>query len=306
LTVVRTLAELRALVAELQPAVPAGGTGPLPPLPVAGSWTGARDARRTTLALVPTMGYLHEGHLSLVDHARARADVVVLSIFVNPLQFGPGEDIERYPRDLDRDVALAAGRGVDMIFAPDAAELYPHGEPAVRIAPGPMADGLCGRYRPGHFAGVLTVVAKLFHMVRPDLAVFGAKDYQQAVLIRRMTADLNFPIEIDVAPTVRGPDGLALSSRNEYLSPAERASATALYRGLTRALEAYRMGVRDAGRLCAVVDETIRGAAGTSVQYVELVAPDTLAPLREAESGAVIAAAAFFGATRLIDNIVLS
>ena len=260
--------------------------------------------RPQRIALVPTMGYLHEGHLSLVDRARELADRVVLSIFVNPLQFGPQEDLDRYPRDLERDVELATGRGVDLIFAPDVQEMYPGGEPIVRVVPGRLAETLCGAYRPGHFEGVLTVVAKLFGIVRPDVAVFGQKDFQQAVLIRRMVADLDLGIEIDVAPIVREPDGLAMSSRNVYLSPDERESALGLYRGLTRAAQAFAGGERDAERLRRLVHEEL-ARPGVRVQYVEVIDPETLQPTQPAGPGNVLAVAAFVGQTRLIDNVIL-
>ncbi len=258
------------------------------------------------VALVPTMGYLHEGHLSLVDRARARAERVVMSIFVNPLQFGPNEDFARYPRDLDRDVALATKRGVDLVFAPSVEEMYPDGEPAVQVSPGRMADRLCGAHRPGHFQGVLTVVAKLFGIVRPDIAVFGQKDFQQAVLIRRMVADLELGVEIDLAPIVREPDGLAMSSRNVYLSAEERARALGLSRGLEDALAAFRLGERDSARLRDRVRERIAAEPGVRTEYVELVHPGTLEPIETAEPGSVLAVAAFVGTTRLIDNVILT
>ncbi len=264
----------------------------------------ARSAGRT-VALVPTMGFLHEGHLSLVDRARPLADLVVLSIFVNPLQFGPGEDLARYPRDLERDVALASGRGVDLVFAPTEVEMYPAGEALVRVVPGPMAAHLCGAFRPGHFEGVLTVVAKLFHIVRPDIAVFGQKDYQQAALIRRMVADLDFAIAIEVAPIVREADGLAMSSRNVYLEDADRARTIRLSRALARALAAWRDGESDAGRLCALARATLEDGGGVEPEYVELVGPDTLAPIDRASPGDVLALAARVGGTRLIDNVIL-
>src|SRR5690348_7068955 len=185
------------------------------------AWSRAERARGRRIGFVPTMGFLHEGHLRLVDRARERADRVVLSVFVNPLQFGAGEDFATYPRDVERDKQLAAGRGVDCLFLPDATAMYP-ADPLVRLHPGPMAEGLEGAARPGHFAGVLTVVAKLFHLVEPDIAVFGRKDIQQAVLIRQMVRDLDWPLEIVVAATVREPDGLALSSRNTYLDRMSR------------------------------------------------------------------------------------
>ncbi|NIP78485.1 MAG: pantoate--beta-alanine ligase, partial [Gemmatimonadetes bacterium] len=182
------------------------------------------------------MGALHEGHLALVDRARELTGFVVVSVFVNPTQFGPGEDFDAYPRDLERDAEHAAARGVDLLYAPPTSEVYPDGELGVKVVPGPLADRLCGLSRPGHFEGVLTVVAKLFGMVQPDVAVFGQKDYQQAVLIRRMVRDLDMPVRIEVAPIVREADGLALSSRNAYLSPSERERARSLSRGLLAAL----------------------------------------------------------------------
>src|SRR5690606_13593304 len=203
------------------------------------------------------------------------------------------------------DARLAAERGVDLLFAPTDAEMYPAGEPIVRVSPGPLGDRLCGAFRPGHFVGVLTVVAKLFNIVQPDVAVFGQKDYQQAVLIRRMAVDLDMPIEIVVAPLVREPDGLAMSSRNAYLTGDARERARSLYEGLTAAANAYRNGERSAARLAELVRAAIEGAGGRT-QYVELVAPDTLAPLEVAVPGSVLAVAAFVDGTRLIDNIVLT
>ncbi|HSJ25178.1 MAG TPA: pantoate--beta-alanine ligase [Longimicrobiales bacterium] len=258
-----------------------------------------------TIGFVPTMGYLHEGHLALCDAANAAADVVVMSIFVNPLQFGEGEDLDRYPRDLERDASLAAGRDVDILFTPDAGEIYPHGPVAVRVrAPG-LEDRLCGAFRPGHFEGVLTVVAKLFNIVRPDVAVFGQKDLQQAALIRRMAQDLNFPVAIEIAPVVREPDGLALSSRNVYLSPAERASALALSRALAAAQAAFAAGQVEAGAVVAAARATLDAVPGVEVQYVELVDTQTLDTPAQARVGDAVAVAAFVGATRLIDNHVL-
>ena len=202
------------------------------------AWSRAERARGRRIGFVPTMGFLHEGHLRLVDRARERADRVVMSIFVNPLQFGPGEDFATYPRDVERDKQLAAGRNVDCLFLPNAQAMYPT-DPLVRVHPGPMADGLEGAARPGHFAGVLTVVAKLFHVVEPDIAVFGRKDFQQAMLVRRMADDLNFGLEVDVAPTVRELDGLALSSRNAYLQGDERRAALALSSALRAVAQAW-------------------------------------------------------------------
>ena len=257
------------------------------------------------IGFVPTMGYLHEGHLSLVDRAREQTDCVVMSIFVNPTQFGPGEDFEEYPRDLDRDAALAEERGVDLLFAPETEEVYPERDPMVQVVPGPLADRLCGLSRPGHFQGVLTVVAKLFGMVQPDVAVFGRKDYQQAVLIRRMTRDLDMPVRVETAPIVREPDGLALSSRNQYLSETERERARSLSAGLFAARSVFAgEGVTNADRLKARVRGTMRDA-DVEPEYIELVHPDTLDELDEAREGAVLAVAARVGETRLIDNVIL-
>ena len=265
-----------------------------------------REARAAgkSVALVPTMGYLHEGHLSLLDEARARADVVMMSIFVNPLQFGPAEDLDRYPRDLDRDLALAGTRGTELVFAPTAAEMYPHGEPAVQVVPGPLAERLCGASRPGHFRGVLTVVAKLFGIFQPDVAVFGQKDLQQATLIRRMVDDLDIPLRVEVAPIVREPDGLAMSSRNVYLSPSERESALALSRGLVRARAIWDAGEADAATLRAVLWREM-AVPGVEPEYAEVVDPRTLEGVERAVPGTVMAVAARVGRTRLIDNAIL-
>ncbi|HEX8829575.1 MAG TPA: pantoate--beta-alanine ligase [Longimicrobium sp.] len=265
-----------------------------------------RAARRAgrTVGLVPTMGYLHEGHLSLLDEARARADVVMMSIFVNPLQFGPAEDLDRYPRDLERDLELAGTRGTDLVFAPSAAEMYPHGEPAVQVVPGALAERLCGATRPGHFRGVLTVVAKLFGIFQPDVAVFGQKDYQQAALIRRMVDDLDIPVRVEVAPIVREADGLAMSSRNVYLSAPDRESALALHRGLERARALYGAGEGSAAALRAALWSEM-SVPGVEPEYAEVVDPRTLEPVEKAVGGAVLAVAARVGRTRLIDNAIL-
>ena len=263
----------------------------------------ARAAGKT-VALVPTMGYLHEGHLSLLDEARARADVVMMSIFVNPLQFGPAEDLDRYPRDLERDLALAATRGAELVFAPPAAEMYPHGEPAVQVVPGPLAERLCGAARPGHFRGVLTVVAKLFGFFQPDVAVFGQKDLQQATLIRRMVDDLDIPVRVEVAPIVREPDGLAMSSRNVYLSETERERSLALSRGLGRARALWQAGEADAATLRAALWKEM-STPGVEPEYAEVVDPRTLEGVERAVPGTVMAVAARVGRTRLIDNAIL-
>ncbi len=264
----------------------------------------ARGAGRR-VGLVPTMGYLHEGHLSLVDRARDRAGWVAMSIFVNPLQFGPAEDLDRYPRDLDRDLALAEGRGVDLVFAPPVAEMYPGGEPRVSVVADPSVENrLCGEARPGHFRGVLTVVAKLFGVFAPDVAVFGQKDLQQALLVRRMVADLDMPPEVDVAPIVREADGLAMSSRNVYLSPEERERALAVRRAVEAARALFASGETDGSALGDAAWSTL-AVPGVEVEYAEVVDPDTLAPVGRAFPGAVCAVAARVGKTRLIDNGIL-
>jgi pantoate--beta-alanine ligase len=267
-----------------------------------------REARAAGqgIGLVPTMGYLHAGHLSLVDQARASAEWVAMSIFVNPLQFGPSEDLDRYPRDLERDLELAASRGVDLVFAPSAAEMYPGGEPRVSVIPaGSLAEGLEGAVRPGHFRGVLTVVAKLFGIFTPDVAVFGQKDFQQAALIRRMAQDLDLGTRVEVAPIVREADGLAMSSRNVYLSPEERERARALSRGLEHGRARFAAGERDAAALRAVLREAL-AVPGVDAEYAEAAHPATLEPVDAAEPGTVLLVAARVGRTRLIDNAVLS
>ena len=266
------------------------------------AWTRAEKARGRRIAFVPTMGFLHEGHLRLVDRAKALADRVVMSIFVNPLQFGPQEDFNRYPRDLPRDRALATERGVDCLFMPEASAMYPT-EPVARVAPGPMGDVLEGKIRPGHFSGVLTVVAKLFHVVQPDVAVFGRKDFQQATLVRRMVRDLDFPLEIDVAPTVRELDGLALSSRNGYLSGDERRQALALSRTLRAVEQAWRGGQTEAAALQKKGMETL-ATPGVQPEYLALV-DEELRPVERVTARTVVLVATRVGATRLIDNVVL-
>jgi len=269
------------------------------------AWSRAQRAAGRRIALVPTMGYLHEGHLALVDEARRRADSVVLSIFVNPLQFGPREDLARYPRDLPRDRALASGRGVDSIFVPQAADMYPAGS-EVRVIPGAMAERWEGAARPGHFTGVLTVVAKLFHLTQPDVACFGQKDIQQLALIRRMVRDLDWSLEIAMVRTVREPDGLAMSSRNAYLAEADRARAVVLSRALRAAHDAWRGGQTGAAALEARMRDVFGQEPGVAVEYIAVVDPEALAPVKTAEGTTVIAVAARIGSTRLIDNILLA
>src|SRR6266487_538800 len=266
------------------------------------AWSRAERTRGRRIGFVPTMGFLHEGHLQLVDRAKQRADHVALSIFVNPLQFGPREDFASYPRDLARDRQLAARRGIDCLFVPEVQAMYP-AEPLVRIAPGPMADALEGAARPGHFAGVLTVVAKLFHIVEPDIAVFGRKDFQQAMLVRRMAADLDFGLEIDIAPTVRELDGLALSSRNRYLNADQRRSALALSRALRAVEQAWRAGEADPAALQRRGMEVLK-APEVSAEYLALV-DEELRPVARVDARSVVVIAAQVGATRLIDNVVL-
>lgn len=263
----------------------------------------ARRAEGQRIALVPTMGYLHEGHLRLVDRARELADWVAMSIFVNPLQFGPAEDFARYPRDLERDRRLAEARGVDFVFAPPAEEMYPRGQPWVTVVPERGADVLCGASRPGHFRGVLTVVAKLFHLFEPDVAVFGRKDFQQAVLIRRMVEDLDFPVRIEVVDTVREADGLALSSRNVYLAPDERGQAAALPRALARARALFAAGESDPVTVVEAARRVLY-KAGLAPEYVAIVDPATLEPVARVRVGDVLAIAVRVGSARLIDNTV--
>jgi pantoate--beta-alanine ligase len=257
------------------------------------------------IGFVPTMGFLHEGHLSLLDVARRSSDYVVISLFVNPLQFGPSEDYARYPRDSERDAALSEQRGADLFFAPERAEMYPHGDPGVLIDAPALSDRLDGVYRPGHFQGVLTVVAKLLHIVQPDVAVFGQKDFQQLVLVRRMVRDLDFPVTIEAGPIVRDADGLALSSRNIYLTPELRSEALLLRRGLDAAETRFRAGERDAAKLIGAAREILVSGAQVRPQYVELVDPETLAAVAQATPGSVMLIAAFVGSTRLIDNRTL-
>ncbi|MFZ5624260.1 MAG: pantoate--beta-alanine ligase [Gemmatimonadota bacterium] len=268
------------------------------------AWRKAQRVPDKRVGLVPTMGSLHEGHLALVDEARRRSDTVLLTIFVNPLQFGPGEDFERYPRQLDRDVELARARGVDAVFAPPVSEMYRPGA-EIRVVPGPTADRWEGAARPGHFTGVLTVVAKLFHLAEPDVACFGQKDIQQVVLVRQMVRDLDWPIELAVVPTVREPDGLALSSRNVYLSETERRHARGLSAALFEAERLWQEGERDAARLEAAMRATLAVYPEVAVEYICVAEPEGLRPVDTAEPGTVVAIAARVGGTRLIDNVVL-
>ncbi len=261
-------------------------------------------AQGGTIALVPTMGYLHEGHLALMRAGRDLADHLFISIFVNPTQFGPAEDLNKYPRDLERDTQLAASVGVESIFFPSPDEMYPSGY-ATYINVEGLTTGLCGTSRPTHFRGVATVVAKLFNIVEPDVAVFGQKDYQQLVVIERMVADLNMPVKIVAHPTVREEDGIAMSSRNKYLNPEERREALVLSRALKDVRKALAAGQREASVLKGLARALIDDAPLCSVDYVELVDAGTLAPVVRVEGRCVLALAVKIGATRLIDNILL-
>jgi pantoate--beta-alanine ligase len=259
-----------------------------------------------TIGLVPTMGFLHQGHLSLLRAARAECDVVVMSLFVNPTQFGPGEDLERYPRDEERDLSLAAEAGVDLVFAPSPEEMYPAGFATAVEVGGELTgvlDGDPARRGPGHFRGVTTVVAKLLNAVGPDVAYFGQKDAQQAAVIRRMVRDLDFPVRIEVLPTVREPDGLAMSSRNAYLDPAERERATALSRALATVAREARTGSLSAALQAG---RGVLAAAGIEPEYLEARDAETLEPVAElGERPVLVAVAAPIGAARLIDNVLL-
>ncbi len=257
------------------------------------------------VAFVPTMGFLHDGHLRLMTHARTLADRVVVSIFVNPTQFGPKEDLSRYPRDPVGDATKARSVGVDLIFSPDAAAMYPDGyQTYVEVRE--LQHGLCGDRRSGHFVGVATVVCKLFNLVQPDVAIFGEKDFQQLQVLRRMVKDLDLPVAIASLPTVREPDGLAMSSRNAYLSPTERQTALVLSRALAAARAAYASGERDAVTVREATHATLASTDGVTVDYVELRDAESLRGIEGViERPVVIAVAAFVGKTRLIDNVVL-
>jgi len=265
-----------------------------------------QKSRGIKTALVPTMGSLHEGHASLIRAARKSAGFVIVSIFVNPTQFGQDEDFERYPRDFERDKAVCLDSGADAIFFPDVAEMYPDG-PSVSIeVAGRMTEIMCGGRRPGHFRGVATIVGKLFIAVEPDIAVFGQKDAQQAAVIKKMTKCLGFPVEIIVSPIVRESDGLAMSSRNSYLSPAERASAPLIKQSLDRAAELFEKGERSPQHLKQAVANSLGGSPAIRTDYVELVDNASFEPVDgPLDRPACLAVAAYIGKTRLIDNILL-
>jgi len=272
--------------------------------------TEGREARRLrrelrgSVGLVPTMGALHDGHLSLVRAARAGNDAVAASIFVNPAQFGPGEDLAKYPRNLAGDLARLEAEGVDLVFAPEAASVYPPGF-QTWVVPGPLAEPLEGARRPGHFRGVLTVVSKLFHVIEPDRAYFGQKDAQQAILLRRMATDLDLPVGIVVCPIVRDRDGLALSSRNEYLTPEERRAAPVLFRSLRAVSAAWGAGERRGERLRGTARAVLATEPLAAPDYVSAADPETLADIETATGRALVSMAVRFGTTRLLDNILL-
>ena len=250
------------------------------------------------------MGALHEGHRSLVRAARASSDLVAASIFVNPTQFGPSEDLAKYPRSFERDCRLLQDEGVELLFAPAVEEMYPAGA-VTWVTVEELSSKLDGRSRPGHFRGVTTVVAKLFHIVEPDAAYFGQKDAAQVAIIRRMVRDLNLPVEIVVCPIVREADGLAMSSRNAYLDAAQRKQALVLHRSLMRVRKLADAGERDAARLAAAGREEFAGASAVRLDYFEIVDPDTLDPVKDVSGRALVAVAAYVGNTRLIDNVLL-
>jgi pantoate--beta-alanine ligase len=267
------------------------------------AWADAARARGQRIALVPTMGALHAGHVSLLAAARSHGDVVALSIFVNPTQFGPKEDLARYPRDLEGDLAKAGSVGTEVAFVPDAKDMYPSGyQTYVEVRK--VSQGLCGASRPDHFVGVASVVCKLFNIVRPHVALFGEKDFQQLAVIRRMVADLNLPVEVVGQPTVREPDGLAMSSRNAYLAPADRARATAIFRGLQAARERVAAGERNVPSLLAQARALVEKGVDR-IDYLEIRDAQDLTPIDQIAGPAVILVAALVGTTRLIDNLRL-
>ena len=266
----------------------------------------AAAAKPTTLGLVPTMGALHEGHLSLIRAAKKQCDIVVATIFVNPTQFGANEDFSRYPRTFASDCALLEAEGVDILFAPTVEDMYPNGISRTFIEVPGISERLDGLSRPGHFRGVATVVAKLFNIVSPDYAYFGQKDAAQVAVLRAMVQDLNFPVNLIVCPTVRDADGLALSSRNQYLSPEERTQALALSRSLVTATTQATKGLHNAAQLKSAISQDLQSTPALKIDYVEIVDPTTLEPIADLQTGALIAIAAWIGKTRLIDNALIA
>jgi len=257
-----------------------------------------------TVGFVPTMGYLHEGHVSLIKASKSDNGVTVLSIFVNPAQFGKNEDFDRYPRDAARDLKIASANGVDAVFMPEIPEIYPDGYKTYVNVEG-ITEVLCGKSRPGHFRGVTTIVSKLFNIIEPDRAYFGQKDIQQAIVIKKMASDLNMNVEIVVCPTVREPDGLAMSSRNVYLSRGERQAAVVLPESLFAAKDMIEKGERDKGRIIGYLTKNISSAPGVDIDYIEIRNADNLEEITEIEGRTVIAAAIKIGKTRLIDNVII-
>jgi len=274
------------------------------PLAEMTGWSKKTAASGKTIALVPTMGYFHEGHLRLMRMAAAKADTVVVSLFVNAMQFGPQEDLDRYPQDFDRDRELAAKEGVDVLFVPAADEMYPSGY-STRVRVDEITATLCGRQRPGHFEGVTTVVAKLFHIVKPHTAIFGEKDFQQLSVIRKMVNDLDWDIDIIGHPIVRDLDGLAMSSRNVYLSPEERQKALSLHRAIEHARSRVGEGLTDGGRLIGEIRDILLASAGVSIDYVSIVDNESLADKNTIDKKSVLALAVKVGDIRLIDNCYL-
>lgn len=280
LKIIKTIAEMRDIIGHLK-----------------------RDGK--SIALVPTMGYFHEGHLSLIREARKKCDVLVVSIFVNRTQFGAGEDYEHYPRDMERDANLAKMEKVDFIFAPDAEEMYPSGYASFVEVEG-LGKIMCGKTRPIHFRGVTTIVMKLFNLIQPDMAYFGQKDAQQAVIIRKMASDLNMNVEIRVLPIVREEDGLAMSSRNEYLNDEERKSATIIYKALLKAKEEIAKGKKNADEIREIVTKMLESERLARLDYITIVDPKNLREVTSIDKPVLIAIAVWFGKTRLIDNIIVN
>jgi pantoate--beta-alanine ligase len=264
---------------------------------------GTRNGK--TLGFVPTMGALHEGHLSLVRASKARCDVTAVSIFVNPLQFGPAEDLDKYPRTMERDTALLEQLGADLLFTPGVEEMYPPGAQTYVLVEG-LSNKLDGASRPGHFRGVATVVAKLFEVVRPDFAFFGQKDAAQVAVLRKLVNDLDMDVEVVVCPIVREKDGLAMSSRNAYLTSEQRQQATVLYRSLLRVQAAVDHGERDSAKLIEIGKQVIANETGAKLDYFAIVDRDTLELVADVSCGALVAVAAYIGSTRLIDNILVT
>jgi len=256
------------------------------------------------IGFVPTMGALHSGHISLIETAKQQTDFVVVSIFVNPTQFGPGEDFKKYPRPFEQDLKICREQGVDVVFAPTPAEMYP-GENLTWVTVEKLSEPLCGQFRPGHFRGVTTICTKLFNIVQPDVAFFGQKDAQQAVAIKRMVADLNMPLEIVVCPTVREPDGLAMSSRNQYLSPSQRKDAAYIYKSLQKCRQMIDQGIKDVQQITAEMQKVLSQVPSAKIEYVNIVDAESLEKADRIAGKILAAVAVKIGLTRLIDNILV-